>query len=28
MDRKTGDLTTARKQITAGKYDEKANLDL
>ncbi len=27
-DRKTGELTTARKQITAGKYDEKANLDL
>lgn len=27
-DRKTGELTTARKQITAGKYDEKANLGL
>jgi len=27
-DRKTGELTTARKQITAGNYDEKANLDL
>ncbi len=27
-DRKTGELTTARKQITAGKYDEKANFDL
>ncbi|WP_077046090.1 phosphorylcholine phosphatase [Pseudomonas sp. KK4] len=27
-DPKTGELTTARKQITAGKYDEKANLDL
>jgi phosphoserine phosphatase len=26
--RKTGELTTARKQITAGKYDEKANLGL
>ena len=27
-DRKAGELTTARKQITAGKYDEKANLGL
>ena len=27
-DRKTGELTTARKQISAGKYDEKANLGL
>lgn len=27
-DRKTGELTTARKQITNGKYDEKANLSL
>ncbi|WCD83497.1 haloacid dehalogenase-like hydrolase [Pseudomonas sp. TUM22785] len=27
-DRKTGTLTTARKQIEEGKYDEKANLDL
>ena len=27
-DRKTGELTTARKQITAGKYDEKSNLGL
>lgn len=27
-DRKTGELTTARKQVTAGKYDEKANLSL
>jgi phosphoserine phosphatase len=27
-DPKTGELTTARKQITAGKYDEKANLGL
>ncbi|WP_410478849.1 haloacid dehalogenase-like hydrolase [Pseudomonas sp. zfem005] len=27
-DRKTGALTTARKQIEEGKYDEKANLDL
>ncbi|WP_434701319.1 haloacid dehalogenase-like hydrolase [Pseudomonas sp. D1-36] len=27
-DRKTGELTTARKQITNGKYDEKANLGL
>ena len=27
-DRKTGELTTARKQIAAGKYDEKANLGL
>ncbi|WP_095083647.1 phosphorylcholine phosphatase [Pseudomonas sp. Irchel s3h17] len=27
-DRKSGELTTARKQITAGKYDEKANLGL
>ncbi|MFJ4141887.1 haloacid dehalogenase-like hydrolase [Pseudomonas sp. NPDC089734] len=27
-DRKSGELTTARKQITAGKYDEKSNLDL
>lgn len=27
-DPKTGDLTTARKQITDGKYDEKANLGL
>ncbi|WP_297846512.1 haloacid dehalogenase-like hydrolase [Pseudomonas sp.] len=27
-DRKTGELTTARKQITAGKYDEKANMGL
>ncbi|MFJ4586617.1 haloacid dehalogenase-like hydrolase [Pseudomonas moraviensis] len=27
-DQKTGELTTARKQITAGKYDEKANLGL
>ena len=26
--RETGELTTARKQITAGKYDEKANLGL
>jgi len=26
--RQTGELTTARKQITAGKYDEKANLGL
>lgn len=26
--RETGELTTARKQITAGKYDEKANLNL
>lgn len=23
--RKTGELTTARKQITAGKYDENSN---
>ena len=28
FDRKTGELTTARKQISAGKYDEKANLGL
>ncbi|SIR17583.1 phosphorylcholine phosphatase [Pseudomonas sp. A214] len=27
-DRKTGELTTARKQISNGKYDEKANLSL
>ncbi|RJG14021.1 haloacid dehalogenase-like hydrolase [Pseudomonas cavernicola] len=27
-DRATGAVTTARKQITAGKYDEKANLGL
>ncbi|MBC3272932.1 haloacid dehalogenase-like hydrolase [Pseudomonas sp. SWRI81] len=27
-DRKSGELTTARKQITAGKYDEQANLGL
>ncbi|WP_434609003.1 haloacid dehalogenase-like hydrolase [Pseudomonas sp. D2-30] len=27
-DRKTGELTTARKQITNGKYDENANLGL
>ncbi|SDV10161.1 HAD family hydrolase [Pseudomonas mucidolens] len=27
-DRKTGELTTSRKQISAGKYDEKANLAL
>ncbi|MCQ6256451.1 haloacid dehalogenase-like hydrolase [Pseudomonas sp. Q11] len=27
-DRKTGELTTARKQISHGKYDEKANLSL
>jgi phosphorylcholine phosphatase len=27
-DRKTGELTTARKQISNGKYDEKANLGL
>jgi len=27
-DRKTGDLTTARKQITAGKYDAKSNMGL
>ncbi len=27
-DPKTGELTTARKQITDGKYDEKANLGL
>ncbi|WP_457969053.1 haloacid dehalogenase-like hydrolase [Pseudomonas sp. R4-84] len=27
-DRKTGELTTARKQITNGKYDENANLSL
>lgn len=27
-DRKTGALTTARKQIEEGKYDEKASLDL
>ena len=27
-DRKSGELTTARKQISAGKYDEKANLGL
>ncbi|MDD2053467.1 haloacid dehalogenase-like hydrolase [Pseudomonas putida] len=27
-DRKSGELTTARKQISAAKYDEKANLDL
>ena len=27
-DRKSGELTTARKQVTAGKYDEKANLGL
>ncbi|WP_095146028.1 phosphorylcholine phosphatase [Pseudomonas sp. Irchel s3b6] len=27
-DRKSGELTTARKQITAGKYEEKANLGL
>ena len=27
-DRKTGALTTARKQISDGKYDEKANLGL
>ena len=27
-DRKTGELTTARKQITAGKYDENSNLGL
>ncbi|MCU9949937.1 haloacid dehalogenase-like hydrolase [Pseudomonas sp. PDM13] len=27
-DRKTGALTTARKQIEEGTYDEKANLDL
>ncbi|WP_166361269.1 haloacid dehalogenase-like hydrolase [Pseudomonas akapageensis] len=27
-DRNNGELTTARKQITAGKYDEKANLGL
>ncbi|SEN84418.1 phosphorylcholine phosphatase [Pseudomonas sp. NFACC39-1] len=27
-DRKTGELTTARKQIINGKYDEKANLSL
>ncbi|MCT2414193.1 phosphorylcholine phosphatase [Pseudomonas aeruginosa] len=26
--RKTGELTTARKQIAEGKYDPKANLDL
>ena len=26
--RTTGELTTARKQITAGKYDEKSNLGL
>ena len=27
-DRKSGELTTARKQISAAKYDEKANMDL
>lgn len=27
-DTQSGELTTARKQITAGQYDEKANLDL
>ncbi|QKZ07282.1 MULTISPECIES: haloacid dehalogenase-like hydrolase [Pseudomonas] len=27
-DPKTGELTTARKQIAAGKYDPKANMDL
>jgi len=27
-DRKTGELTTARKQIAAGKYDQAANLGL
>ncbi|WP_024679969.1 hypothetical protein [Pseudomonas syringae] len=27
-DRKTGELTTARKQITAGKYDAKSNMGL
>ncbi|WP_439857442.1 haloacid dehalogenase-like hydrolase [Pseudomonas syringae] len=27
-DRKTGQLTTARKQITAGKYDPKSNMGL